>query len=91
MNVGIIGTGAIAHKHAQAYCNIGYRVVACAASDPSRARAFADQYGCEPVDRWQELCLRSDVDYADVCGSQARRDGESRKGPWRAIKLAWAG
>src|SRR5215831_17607957 len=67
MNVGIIGTGAISHKHAQAYRNIGYRVVACAASDPSRARAFSDQYSCEPVDRWQDLCLRSDVDYADVC------------------------
>ena len=67
MRVGIIGTGAISHKHAQACCNIGYRVVACAASDPSRARTFADQYGCEPVDRWQDLCLRSDIDYADVC------------------------
>jgi predicted dehydrogenase len=67
MRVGIIGTGAISHKHAQAYRNIGYRVVACAASDPSRARTFADQYGCEPVDRWQDLCLRSDIDYADVC------------------------
>src|SRR6516162_5324869 len=67
MNVGIIGTGAISHKHAQAYCNIGYRVVACAASDPSRARTFADQYGCDPVDHWQDLCLRSDIDYADVC------------------------
>jgi predicted dehydrogenase len=67
MRVGIIGTGAISHKHAQAYRNIGYRVVACAASDPSRARTFADQYGCEPVDRWQDLCLRLDIDYADVC------------------------
>ena len=67
MRVGIIGTGAISHKHAQAYRNIGYRVVACAAIDPSRARTFADQYSCEPVDRWQDLCLRSDVDYADVC------------------------
>ena len=67
MRVGIIGTGAISHKHAQAYRNIGYRVVACAASDPSRARTFADQYGCEPVDRWQDLCLRSDIDYTDVC------------------------
>ena len=30
MRVGIIGTGAIAHKHARAYANIGYEVVACA-------------------------------------------------------------
>ena len=29
MRVGIIGTGAIANMHAQAYKNIGYQVTAC--------------------------------------------------------------
>src|SRR5262252_4541175 len=67
MNVGIIGTGAISHKHAQAYRNIGYRVVACAASTPSRARTFADQYGCEPLDRWQDVCRHAGIDFVDVC------------------------
>jgi len=28
MKVGLIGTGAIANKHAQAYKNIGYQIVA---------------------------------------------------------------
>jgi UDP-N-acetyl-2-amino-2-deoxyglucuronate dehydrogenase len=67
MRVGIIGTGAISHKHVQAYRNIGYRVVACSASDPLRARKFADQYGCEPLDRWQDVCSHPDVDFVDVC------------------------
>jgi predicted dehydrogenase len=67
MRVGIIGTGAIAHKHAQAYRNIGYTLVACAASDPSRAKKFADQYACQPTERWEDVCRRADIDYADVC------------------------
>jgi len=67
MRVGLIGTGAIAHKHAQAYRNIGFHIAACAASHPTRARNFADQYGCEPLETWQEVCSRLDVDYVDVC------------------------
>ncbi|MBZ5602501.1 MAG: Gfo/Idh/MocA family oxidoreductase [Acidobacteriia bacterium] len=66
MRVGIIGTGAIAHKHAQVYANIGYSLVACAASDPARARAFADRYGCAAATSWQDLC-RADLDIVDVC------------------------
>ena len=67
MRVGIVGTGAISHKHAQAYRNIGYRIVACAPSSSARAKAFADQYGCEPLERWQDVCVRSDIDFVDVC------------------------
>jgi UDP-N-acetyl-2-amino-2-deoxyglucuronate dehydrogenase len=67
VRIGIIGTGAISHKHAQAYRNIGYRVVCCAASDPSRARDFADRYDCEPLDGWQDVCLSKDIDFVDVC------------------------
>jgi len=67
VQVGIIGTGAISHKHAQAYRNIGYLLVACAASNPSRARTFADQYGCQPLDRWQDVCLHPGIDFVDVC------------------------
>ncbi len=67
MRVAIIGTGAISHKHAQAYRNIGFQLVACAATTPERARQFAEQYGCEPVDHWGDLCRRPDIDFIDVC------------------------
>jgi len=67
MRVGIVGTGAIAHKHAQAYRNIGYQLVACGGLNPARATKFAEQYGCEAVQRWQEVCERSALDFVDVC------------------------
>jgi len=67
MRVGIIGTGAIAHKHAQAYKNIGYQVIACSGLDPERGRKFASQYACEPIERWQDLCRLPNVDFVDVC------------------------
>jgi UDP-N-acetyl-2-amino-2-deoxyglucuronate dehydrogenase len=66
MRVGIIGTGAIAHKHAQAYGNIGYELIACSAMDPERGKAFARQWGCEAIERWQELCSLA-IDFVDVC------------------------
>ncbi len=66
MRVGIIGTGAIAQKHAEAYRNIGYNLVACAGRDASRARRFADRYGCTSLADWQDVC-RAGVDFVDVC------------------------
>jgi UDP-N-acetyl-2-amino-2-deoxyglucuronate dehydrogenase len=67
MRVGIIGTGAIAHKHVQAYRNIGYQLTVCAGMDPARGRAFADRYGCRFTARWQDVCTSGDVDFVDVC------------------------
>jgi UDP-N-acetyl-2-amino-2-deoxyglucuronate dehydrogenase len=67
MRIGIIGTGAISHKHAQAYRNIGYQLVACSALDPARGRKFADQYGCALFERWQDLCSDPRVDIVDLC------------------------
>lgn len=67
MRVGIIGTGAISHKHAQAFQNIGYQLIACSGLDPARGKQFAAQYGCEPLERWQDLCHRPDIDFVDVC------------------------
>src|ERR1700722_9683002 len=67
MRVGIIGTGAIAHKHARAYANIGYEVVACTDFHADSARAFADRYGCEFLPDYQDLCRHPRVDYVDVC------------------------
>ena len=41
MRVGIIGTGAISHKHAQAYANIGYELTVCTDINAESGRAFA--------------------------------------------------
>ncbi|MDX2149957.1 MAG: Gfo/Idh/MocA family oxidoreductase [Bryobacteraceae bacterium] len=67
MRVGIIGTGAISHKHAQAYRNIGYELTACTDISAAAGQKFADQYGCEFVASYEDLCRHPKVDYVDVC------------------------
>ena len=67
MNVGIIGTGAIARKHAQAYQNIGYRVAACTNTTPERGQRFAELTSAECVSTAEELCGHPEVDFIDVC------------------------
>lgn len=68
----MIGAGAIAHKHAQAYRNIGFTLAACASIHASSAAEFAAQHGCEHVADWRDLCRR-DIDYVDVCTFPAFR------------------
>src|SRR5690349_21444744 len=65
--VGIIGTGAVARKHAQAYRNIGYEVTACAARDPAHAWSFAQEYGGDACEGWREVCRHPRVDFVDIC------------------------
>ncbi len=67
MRVGLIGTGAISHKHAQVYKNIGYEVTVCTDVHEPAGKKFADQYGCEFVKSYEELCRHPKVDYVDVC------------------------
>jgi len=67
MRVGIIGTGAISHKHAQAYKNIGFRIAACTDINPQYGQSFAAQHGGEFVPTFEELCRHPEVDYVDVC------------------------
>ena len=67
MRVGIIGTGAISHKHAEVYRNIGFDLTVCTDVFEAAGRKFADQYGCEYVATFQELCRHPKVDYVDVC------------------------
>jgi UDP-N-acetyl-2-amino-2-deoxyglucuronate dehydrogenase len=67
LRVGIIGTGAIAHKHAQACLNVGVEVVACCNRDEQKGRAFAAQYGAEFFSSHEEVCNHPRVDYVDVC------------------------
>jgi UDP-N-acetyl-2-amino-2-deoxyglucuronate dehydrogenase len=67
MRVGILGTGAIANKHAQAYENIGYELVACSNQTESRGREFATRWGCEFVPGYDALCRYPGLDFIDIC------------------------
>jgi UDP-N-acetyl-2-amino-2-deoxyglucuronate dehydrogenase len=67
MKVGLIGTGAIAHKHAQAYGELGYKLAAVANRNADKGRAYAEQYGAEFCADWRDLVSRADIDYVDVC------------------------
>lgn len=67
MRVGLIGTGAISDKHAQAYKNIGFEVTVCTDINEANGRKFAQQYGCEFVKTYEELCRHPKIDYVDVC------------------------
>lgn len=67
LRVGIIGTGAIAQKHAQAYKNIGYEITACTNATLTSGHRFADAVGAEFVETMEELCCNPRVDYVDVC------------------------
>ena len=73
MRVGIIGTGAIASKHLQAYKNIGYHVTVCTDRTEERGHKFAEAAGAEFVRTPEELCSHANVDYADVCTFPAYR------------------
>ena len=75
MKVGIIGTGAIAWKHAQAYRNIGYQITVCTDRTAEKGRKFADETGAEYVTTPEELCAHPLVDFADVCTFPAYRLG----------------
>jgi predicted dehydrogenase len=63
----MIGTGAISHKHAQAYKNIGYELIVCTDVNEAAGRRFAEQYGCRFVPTYEEVCRTAGIDYVDVC------------------------
>jgi UDP-N-acetyl-2-amino-2-deoxyglucuronate dehydrogenase len=63
----MIGTGAISHKHAQVYKNIGFQLSVVTDINEAAGRRFADQYGAEFVPTYQEVCRHPRVDYVDVC------------------------
>ncbi len=67
MRTGILGTGAIANKHAQAYRNIGFEVVACSNKTASRGREFADRWNAVFVPDYKDLCHYPGLDFVDVC------------------------
>jgi predicted dehydrogenase len=63
----MIGTGAISHKHALAYANIGYKITVCTDIFPAAGEKFAAQYGAQFVPTFEEVCKHPDVDFVDVC------------------------
>jgi UDP-N-acetyl-2-amino-2-deoxyglucuronate dehydrogenase len=67
MKVGLLGTGAIANKHAQAYRNIGFQLVACSNKTETRGREFANRWGAEFIVDYRDLCRYPDLDFVDVC------------------------
>ena len=67
MRVGMIGTGAISYKHAQAYKNIGYELTVCTDIVEQAGRKFAAQHGAEFVKTYEEVCRHPKVDFVDVC------------------------
>ena len=67
MNVGIIGTGAIANLHARVYRRIGFKIVVCTDVVPDAARRFAAENGCEVAGSYEEVCRHPAIDYVDVC------------------------
>jgi predicted dehydrogenase len=73
MRVGIVGTGAIAWKHAQAYRNIGYKVTVCTDRTVEKGEKFAEATGAEFVATPEELCAHPQVDFVDVCTFPAYR------------------
>jgi UDP-N-acetyl-2-amino-2-deoxyglucuronate dehydrogenase len=67
MKIGIVGTGAIAAKHAAAWRNIGCSVVACTNKTESKGRDFAERFDSEFLPTGEALCRHPDVELVDVC------------------------
>jgi UDP-N-acetyl-2-amino-2-deoxyglucuronate dehydrogenase len=67
MRVGLIGTGAIANKHAQAYRNIGFELAACSNRTAQRGEEFAQRWGAKFVPDTRDLCRYEGLDFVDVC------------------------
>ena len=67
MRVGMIGTGAISWKHAEAYKNIGYKITACTSLDVETGHKFAASSGAQFLSSFEDVCRHPEVDYVDVC------------------------
>src|SRR5580704_8170308 len=90
MRIGLIGTGAISHKHAQAYQSIGFRVTVCTNRSEESGRRFASQYGAQFVPTYEEVCRHPEVDIVDVCTYPDFRRPAVPTGAWAASSNATA-
>jgi len=73
LKVGLIGTAAVAHKHAQAYRNLGFELLVCSNRNEERGLRFAEQYGAEFVRNYEQVCEDPRIDYVDICTFPAFR------------------
>jgi predicted dehydrogenase len=73
MNVGLIGTGAIAELHAQVYRKIGFNLLVCTDIVEETGRRFASRHGVEFVGSSEDVCRHPEVDYVDLCTLPAVR------------------
>jgi predicted dehydrogenase len=67
LRVGLLGTGAIADKHAQAYRSLKFELVACSNKTAAKGEAFASRWGAKFIADYRELCRYPGLDYIDVC------------------------
>lgn len=68
VRVGIVGTGFVAHKRADAIAADGRaQLVAVTDYRWSEAVAFAHQYAAAPLDHWADLVASPDIDLVMVC------------------------
>ena len=79
LRVGIIGTGGIAHAHANAYKQFeDVEIVAGADIIPGKARKFLDEFGWTEATAYEtheELCARRDIDAVSVCTYNSQHAG----------------
>jgi predicted dehydrogenase len=67
VNVGLIGTGAIANLHARVYKNVGFTLRVCTDTYEEGGRRFAAAHDAEFVSGYEAVCRHPDVDFVDVC------------------------
>lgn len=69
IRVGIIGAGAISHRHMKVYKHIpGMKVVAVAEIDEKKLKDWSEQYGVtDTYTDFREMLKRDDIDSVDVC------------------------
>ena len=66
MRVGLIGTGAIAQKHAQAYKNIGFELLICSNRNVEAGEAFAARNGAAFVPA-SRMCAGTLTSTSSIC------------------------
>lgn len=68
MNLVILGSGGIAHTHAQALQNTkAFNLIGVCSNNPEQLREFAQQYGIKAYNDFEQLLQDTDVHIVSVC------------------------